>query len=170
MDRQSLCSWICILLPRSALPGCSTTDGSSKGRAERGNPLPLPAGHPISDAAQDTVGLLSCKSTLLAHVKLFIPQNIQQIALKYLCQLLTGICYSILQPTEKDARIFRASLLNKQTNMNHHIHHANIQTSFITSTFTNVHVNPQQKSEKTQNFQNKYIPELSVSDQQLQNY
>ena len=39
--------------------------------------LPLPAGHHSSDAAQDTVGLLGCRHTLLAHVSLFIHQNPQ---------------------------------------------------------------------------------------------
>jgi len=31
-------------------------------------PLPLPAGHPSFDVTQDTVGLLGCNCTLLAHV------------------------------------------------------------------------------------------------------
>ena len=51
--------------------------GSHKGRVEGENPLPLPAGHPSVDAAQDTVGLLGCKSTLLIHVQLFIRPNFQ---------------------------------------------------------------------------------------------
>ncbi|KAK4810863.1 hypothetical protein QYF61_008835 [Mycteria americana] len=38
------------------------------------NHLPRPAGHASFDAAQDTVGLLGCERTLLAHVQLFIHQ------------------------------------------------------------------------------------------------
>ena len=45
-----------------------------EGRVERHNHLLRPAGHP-SDAAQDTFGLMGCKCTLLAHVKLFICQD-----------------------------------------------------------------------------------------------
>jgi len=43
-------------------------------RAEGQNQLPQPASHAAFDAAQDTVGLLGCERTLLAHVKLFIHQ------------------------------------------------------------------------------------------------
>jgi len=39
--------------------------------------LASPCCHPSSDAAQDAVGLLGCKSTLLAHVQLFIHQDPQ---------------------------------------------------------------------------------------------
>jgi len=46
--------------------------GSHRSRVERDNPLPLPADHPSVDAAQNTVGFLGCKSTLLAHAQLFI--------------------------------------------------------------------------------------------------
>jgi len=41
-------------------------------RAEGDNPLPLPAGHFSFDTAQDTVGLLGCRLTLLAQVQFFI--------------------------------------------------------------------------------------------------
>ena len=41
-----------------------------EGRVEKDN-------HPSSDGAQDTIGLPSCKSTLLAHVKFFIHQGPQ---------------------------------------------------------------------------------------------
>ena len=37
--------------------------------------LPLPAGHCFTDAAQDNVGLPSCKHTLLAHIELFVHKN-----------------------------------------------------------------------------------------------
>jgi len=48
-----------------------------KGRVQGDSRLPLPAGHYSFDAAQDTVGLLGCKSTQLVHVPLFIHQNPQ---------------------------------------------------------------------------------------------
>ncbi|KAK4821202.1 hypothetical protein QYF61_015770 [Mycteria americana] len=47
---------------------------SHQSRAEWQNHLPRPAGHASVDAAQDTVGLLGCERTLLAHVQLFIHQ------------------------------------------------------------------------------------------------
>lgn len=53
--------------------------GPHEGRAEGDNYLPLPAGHPFTDVAQDTIGLLSCKHTLLAHVKLFDHWNPQAL-------------------------------------------------------------------------------------------
>ena len=43
--------------------------------SEEDNHLPHPAGHPSFDAAQDTVGLLGYKHTLLAHVQLFLYQD-----------------------------------------------------------------------------------------------
>jgi len=46
--------------------------GSHQSGAEGQNPLPRPAGHTAGDAAQDEVGFLCCKRTLLAHVQLFI--------------------------------------------------------------------------------------------------
>ena len=54
--------------PRS---GCSTQEG----RIERDDYFPVPAGYPSSDGAQETVGLPSCKSTLLAHVQFIIHQD-----------------------------------------------------------------------------------------------
>ncbi|KAK4833105.1 LOW QUALITY PROTEIN: hypothetical protein QYF61_027771 [Mycteria americana] len=47
---------------------------SHQSRVEGQNHLPQPAGHAALDAAQDMVGLLGCKRTLLAHVQLFIHQ------------------------------------------------------------------------------------------------
>ena len=41
------------------------------------NHLPQPAGHASFDAAQDTVGFLSCERILPAHVQLFIHQHPQ---------------------------------------------------------------------------------------------
>ena len=39
--------------------------GPQEGRVERDNHLPVPAGHPSSDGAQDTICFQSCTSTLL---------------------------------------------------------------------------------------------------------
>ena len=38
--------------------------------------LSLPSGHPPLDAAQDTIGLPGCKSTLLAHIQIFVYQDL----------------------------------------------------------------------------------------------
>jgi len=51
-------------------------------RAERDKHLPLPAGHPSLDAAQDTAGLLDCKCTLLAPVDFLIHRNPQALLLR----------------------------------------------------------------------------------------
>ncbi|KAK4826321.1 hypothetical protein QYF61_007406 [Mycteria americana] len=48
--------------------------GSHQSRVEGQNHLLRPAGHAYFDAAQDMVGLLSCKHTLSAHVQFFIHQ------------------------------------------------------------------------------------------------
>ena len=58
--------------------------GSHQSGVEGQNHLPQPADHTYTesqnhrstslDAAQDTVGLLGCECTLVAHVQLFIPQ------------------------------------------------------------------------------------------------
>ncbi|KAK4828585.1 hypothetical protein QYF61_027675 [Mycteria americana] len=48
--------------------------GSHQSGVEGQNPLPRPAGHASCDAAQDMVGLLGCKRTLSAHVRLLIHQ------------------------------------------------------------------------------------------------
>jgi len=51
--------------------------GPHRERVEGNNHLSVPAGHPTSDGAQNTICFLSCKSTLLAHVKFFILQDPQ---------------------------------------------------------------------------------------------
>ncbi|KAK4808270.1 hypothetical protein QYF61_020751 [Mycteria americana] len=56
--------------------------GSHQSAVEGQNPLPRPAGHAALDAAQDTVGFLGCKRTLLAHVQLFIHQYPQVLLLR----------------------------------------------------------------------------------------
>ena len=43
--------------------------GPNGDRVERFNPLPCPADRPSSDGTQDTVGLLRCEHTVLAHSK-----------------------------------------------------------------------------------------------------
>ncbi|KAK4816043.1 hypothetical protein QYF61_011051 [Mycteria americana] len=48
--------------------------GSHQSRGEGQDHLPQPTGHASFDAAQDMVGFLGCKRTLLAHVQLFIHQ------------------------------------------------------------------------------------------------
>ena len=50
---------------------------SHEGKVERDNQLLVPAGHSVSDGSQDINGLLSCKSTLLAHVTFFIHHESQ---------------------------------------------------------------------------------------------
>jgi len=55
---------------------------SNQHRAEGQDQLPQPASRASSDAAQDTVGFLGCKGTLLAHVQLDILQlDIHQLAI-----------------------------------------------------------------------------------------
>jgi len=49
---------------------------------EEDNHLPLPAGHPYFDTAQDTVGFPGYKNTLLVCVELFIHQHLQVLFLK----------------------------------------------------------------------------------------
>ena len=51
--------------------------GPHECREEGNNHLPLFGGHCSYDAARHTVGLLGCKSTLLAHIHLFIHKDIQ---------------------------------------------------------------------------------------------
>jgi len=55
-------------------PGLDTVlqMGPYNGKAEGDNHLLHPAGHFSFDAAQDAVGLLSCRHTLPAHVLLFV--------------------------------------------------------------------------------------------------
>ncbi|XP_009069274.1 PREDICTED: brain-specific angiogenesis inhibitor 3-like, partial [Acanthisitta chloris] len=56
--------------------------GSQKNKAEGWNPLPRPAGHAIYEAAQETLGFLGCKHTLLAQVQLLIPQHPQVLLVR----------------------------------------------------------------------------------------
>ena len=51
--------------------------GLHESRVERDNHLPVTAGHPSADAAQDPICFLCCKSTLLAHGQLFTHQDPQ---------------------------------------------------------------------------------------------
>ena len=52
---------------------------SHRNRVEGGSHLPLPIGHPSFDAGQDAVDLPGCKHTLLAQIKCFIYQNLQDL-------------------------------------------------------------------------------------------
>ena len=54
--------------------------GPHKSRVEGNNNVPLPAGHPFFNAAQNTVGLLGCKCTLLAYVQLPVHQDFQVLS------------------------------------------------------------------------------------------
>ncbi|KAK4824308.1 hypothetical protein QYF61_013053 [Mycteria americana] len=69
--------------------------GSHQSRVEGQNPLPRPAGHASFDAAQDMVGLLGCKCTLLTHVQLFVHQYPQVLFRR------AGLDHIILQPVLK---------------------------------------------------------------------
>lgn len=51
--------------------------GSHKSRIEGKNPLSQVAGHFSFDVAQDTVGFLGCRCTLLSHVELLIHEHTQ---------------------------------------------------------------------------------------------
>jgi len=51
-------------------------------RVEGQNHLPRHAGHASLDATQDTVGLLGCKETLLAHLESFIIRHLQILLLR----------------------------------------------------------------------------------------
>jgi len=50
-------------------------------RAEWQNHLPRPPGHASLDAAQDMVGLLGCKHTLMGHLELLIDKHHQIVLL-----------------------------------------------------------------------------------------
>ncbi|PKU43223.1 hypothetical protein llap_6461 [Limosa lapponica baueri] len=55
---------------------------SHQSRIEGQNYLPRSAGHASFDAAQDMVGFLGCKHTLLAHTQLFIYRYSQILLLR----------------------------------------------------------------------------------------
>jgi len=65
----------CLSFAEGSRAGRSTPGGSHKSGVEGQNRLPCPAGHASLDAAQDTVGFLGCKCTLLAHVELHVIQH-----------------------------------------------------------------------------------------------
>ena len=64
-----------------------------------------PCCHPSVDAAQNTVGFLGCKSTLLVRVKFFIHQDFQVLScsavLKELLSQSVGIFWDCLDPSAK---------------------------------------------------------------------
>ncbi|KAJ7413989.1 hypothetical protein WISP_87148 [Willisornis vidua] len=55
--------------------------GSHESGVQRENHFPQPAGYTSFDAAQNTIGFLGCKHTLLSHVQVFICQNLQVLLL-----------------------------------------------------------------------------------------
>ena len=67
----------CFLFWGSPRPGHSTADGPSQGQSRCRQSPPSPSCHPSVDAAQDTVGRLGYKHTLLAHMKFVIYQDPQ---------------------------------------------------------------------------------------------
>ena len=64
--------------------------GPHEGRLGKNNHLPVPAGHPFSDGAQDTICFPSCKNTLLAHIKFITHQDPQVL----LCRAIPKDCSS----------------------------------------------------------------------------
>ena len=71
-------------------------------RVEGHNHLPSPAGHASLDAAQDMVGFLGCKGTLLSHVQLAIHQYSQVIFCRpmfnpYILQLVLVAEFFVIQ-------------------------------------------------------------------------
>jgi len=75
----SLSSWCALTGPHLSCAedftfGHSTPGEASKCRVEEQDYLPQPAGHTSFDAAQNMVGFLGYKSTVLTHVQLVIHQ------------------------------------------------------------------------------------------------
>jgi len=54
--------------------------GSPQSGAEGQNPLPRPAGHAVLGAAQGTVGVTGCESTLLAYFWEVCPAGRQMVS------------------------------------------------------------------------------------------
>jgi len=97
-------------------PPCLPCAGGSRagGRAPGGvsaeqsrgqNHLSQPAGHTALDAAQDMVGLLGCKRTLLDHINLFIHHYPQVLllraALNSFVKDLIKLSATFIQPKKK---------------------------------------------------------------------
>ena len=74
-----------VLLMLGAPEDAGLQVGSHESGVKEQNPLPRPAGHASFDAAQDTVGFLGCKHTLLAHVELLIHQYLKSFSSGLLC-------------------------------------------------------------------------------------
>ena len=66
---------------------------------------------PSLDATQDTVGLLGCMCTLLAHVESFINQHLQILVLRSALKPFSTqrMCLGLLQPI---CRTLQLALLN----------------------------------------------------------
>ncbi|XP_064913828.1 translin-associated protein X isoform X3 [Columba livia] len=69
----------CLSGAEGSRAGCRTQVGSHQSRGEGQNHLPGPSGRVAFAAAQDTIGLLGCKHTLLDHVQSFIHRYTQVI-------------------------------------------------------------------------------------------
>jgi len=69
---------ICLVLDAPDYDAVIQMEAQNSG-TEGDNPLPLLSAHSSFDAAQDAVGLLGCKCALLAHVKLFVQQDPQDL-------------------------------------------------------------------------------------------
>ena len=71
---QELCIFVLL-----GAPGLDAVlqRGPQKSQIEGDDHLPLPAGHPLFNAAQNTIGLLGLKHTLLAHFQLLVHQDPQ---------------------------------------------------------------------------------------------
>ena len=66
--------------------------GPHEDGVETVNHFPRSAGHPFSDVAKDTVGLLGCKHTLLAHINFFINKDPKVLSAELLSRSLILVC------------------------------------------------------------------------------
>lgn len=93
-----------LIAPRLSSSGSPGTEFNTPGedlmRAEAENPVPHPAGLASFDAAQDKVGFLGCKYTLLAYIQFLIHQYLLPSA-----SLQTTLNQSFMQSTLKMAAL-----------------------------------------------------------------
>lgn len=71
---------------RAPRPGCGTPE---EGTVEGDSHFPRSAGFSSFVVTQDVVGFPGCKCTLLAHILLFVCQNLQVFLLRVLSILIT---------------------------------------------------------------------------------
>jgi len=96
-------------------PWAQYSSWASQELSRGGQPPPSPCYHPSFDAAQDTVGLLGCTQTVLAHIQLFIHQNSQvflcrAVLSEFFSQSVSGKQRCVL-PTVASAQCLVASSL-----------------------------------------------------------